>query len=421
MPKLAKFVKRKASYVVRKSKQWAWSFDRVLIRIEGKVLSKIRRSKRHLIAVCVSDPRVWRLEGSLEILRQKPNLQITVLVIPFYHIQTNSQDIQLREIFALDLRSRGFEVLNFENESERRLLIRKMKLADVILTSQPYAFPFKSLNLARFPGQIAYLPYSFWSNERQDLREGFGFVERKGVAFLESNWHLADFKRRFPESPLRAIAAGFPTVATLLKTEPPSPDDDRIVPKNTLLWAPHWTCLRGAISTRQTAAIAIGIAQIIAERPGLSCLFRPHPLFRSYLEADSMDHFVKDVLLDFESSEGIFRADTEGIESLFTEADCLIHNSGSFIAEFASTAKPSIYTRFDDDYVYENLNQFGEFMISSSYITASVEEMRDILLMILSGEDPLRNRRLKVRNYLRGTVETDPSVIIAREVAGLLS
>ncbi|MGH7981440.1 MAG: hypothetical protein ACREE6_18840, partial [Limisphaerales bacterium] len=84
-----------------------------------------------------------------------------------------------------------------------------------------------------------------------------------------------------------------------------------------------------------------------------------------------------------------------GYEDTFSTSHVLISDISSMMIEFFSTGKPIIYTH--RKYIF---NEYGRRMSEGLYWVRDVEELNRTLLMLLSGQDPLREKRKELMKDL---------------------
>ena len=184
------------------------------------------------------------------------------------------------------------------------------------------------------------------------------------------------------------------------------------VKMNTILWAPHWT---SALTTPQFVSF-IETFEVLrnAAAAGKDIWYRPHPLLHEYLAAN----FPETSRSTFDILNSTFKnvADVPEID-LICSAELLIHNSGSFIAEWALTGKPSIFVT-NDSYIYENLNPWDSALLMGSTLTAS-DGLADVLESESYAANEMPEIQDRVRSLLKTTIAGQPAETIKSLIADL--
>ena len=72
----------------------------------------------------------------------------------------------------------------------------------------------------------------------------------------------------------------------------------------------------------------------------------------------------------------------------------MIHDCGSFSAEYHYTGKPVLFVSDDFDAIYQGLDDFGTMCLDLHYHALNVQDIRAFIQdVILQGDDSLREKR----------------------------
>jgi CDP-glycerol glycerophosphotransferase (TagB/SpsB family) len=132
--------------------------------------------------------------------------------------------------------------------------------------------------------------------------------------------------------------------------------------------------------------------------PDIDFVFRPHPLLFFYLSKDDVwgEKKVKNYLSDLQSNTNLVYDTAGNYFDSFVNSDALIHDCGSFLAEYFYTDKPQCYMLREDKKLEDNFMPEGIEMLDFTY---KVMNEKDILKFIddvvISNSDPLKESRLK--------------------------
>ncbi len=125
-------------------------------------------------------------------------------------------------------------------------------------------------------------------------------------------------------------------------------------------------------------------------------VFRPHPLLFQQLIENKIwtQNDIQQYLNNIESIPNIRYDDSDYYFDSFAESDAMIHDCGSFIAEYLFTKKPCCYMMKSKEETYNSLIPFGQKCMDNYY---HAYEEKDILSfvenVVLSGNDPKKNQR----------------------------
>ena len=238
-----------------------------------------------------------------------------------------------------------------------------------------------------------YTPYSFGIVENgAELTFGRRTIESSQLITVANDKMLGrgDFRNKQSER-----VWGYPELGTLDKTLNSGSLDQ-------ILWAPHWTSLSSISPDVESQLIAWGEAlvrlKMALELQNLSCKIRvrPHPRILDAGNRDSiLDWFnakVQDGSLESISTENNVTKD-------FNWSSSLVHNSGSFIAEYAATGKPAFYLTENSE-VEANLSEFGRELFAGHYKFPRAQSFDIDLLNWSGGTDPLKDMRASLTNSI---------------------
>jgi CDP-glycerol glycerophosphotransferase (TagB/SpsB family) len=139
-------------------------------------------------------------------------------------------------------------------------------------------------------------------------------------------------------------------------------------------------------------------AKIPALFPQVDFDFRPHPLLKSKLERD--DIWGKDLTIQyFKRITNLpnvrFSEESDYLE-LFAKSDALIHNSGSFLAEYLYTMQPAAFLVSNKKLLYKSLHKFGRKCLRSHYLLYDLENVIQFITeVVLREHDSKRLKRLR--------------------------
>jgi hypothetical protein len=137
--------------------------------------------------------------------------------------------------------------------------------------------------------------------------------------------------------------------------------------------------------------------------PDVNFVFRPHPLWKINLKGSlgwtdkEINNFLNDLLANKNVS---YRTEFNYIQ-LLNESDALIHDCGSFVAEYLHTPKPCCFMMKDIG-VYRNFNSIGKMCLDAHYQAMSVDDVVNFIdIVVLEGVDEMRADREKMaKTYL---------------------
>ena len=378
---------------------------------------KFRSNK--VVAVSITDSRVFSVEEAIIELNGLPGVDVVAV---FHDFGTTSRDARARDLCASlmkRLTQAGLRVVDATGNGMRGDAIRSFAVASVIITNLPYRSRDRAFNAWRYPAKIVYLPYTLRVFRLHDLAPKSKLTRRPGVAILESEWHLADYRLSCPGAILTPVVGGFPRIRDV-ENATQKPAFQKFAGCKIVLWAPHFRSLQTPENILHTTQLTQALISLLTARRDTHLLFRPHPLFEQSLRDVGKNNSIHTVLQELLELDHVSRADGESVPDLFALIDVAVHNSGSFTAELVAAGKPAVFTRLPNDYLMNSLTSFGWLCMQGAEIVCDPEAATASVNDILNGRDIVQEERNRVGKEIRAMTGSNFVEILLREVALLL-
>jgi O-antigen/teichoic acid export membrane protein len=167
--------------------------------------------------------------------------------------------------------------------------------------------------------------------------------------------------------------------------------------RKKIIIASHHTMIADDIQFSTFLRFSGFFLELPKKYPGIDFVFRPHPLLKIRLVSDSVwskeqtDNYFEKLraIPNAEYQEGGDYFDT------FVNSDAMIHDCGSFMAEYLYTDNPACFLLKDDVQNRKNYNAFARECIAHhyhAYTEAGI--MRFIDEVVVKGIDSMRQKRL---------------------------
>lgn len=256
---------------------------------------------------------------------------------------------------------------------------------------------------------LCYVPYFFTLNTLMEYNYGKLFHSMLWSYFVESHWHKEQAKKYSAVGGRNVTVVGYPGLDEFLFSDQSDRCSSRYFgvtkpQKKRVIYAPHHTI------SSATAGLAYSTfekysdfmqqtAQVLNEQ--IEFVFKPHPLLFDRLcrhpewgAARARNYWKK-----WEEMTGC-RVVESTYSEVFLESDALIHDCNSFLAEYLTTGKPSLFL-LNDDRVSERINEFGRRLYMAHYHAKSKEDIKRFLLdIVLNDNDPMYFSRQSACNDL---------------------
>jgi len=133
-----------------------------------------------------------------------------------------------------------------------------------------------------------------------------------------------------------------------------------------IIWAPHWS-IKGGINQATFQWNYQLMYEFAKDYPETSWVVKPHPTLcfsavkeNVFSSTDEYEAYLKqwDELPNAQVYTGAY------YQAIFATSDGMIHDSGSFIAEYQYTQKPMIFMTREE----EKFNEVGKAILEASYL-----------------------------------------------------
>ena len=364
---------------------------------EARCASKLARGERLGVCFLVSDVAQFSAEPVYLRMRGDPRFDAFIAVAP----RVSRGEDFLRETQEKTLRvltERYGEVLRlYDPETGRRASLANR--ADIVFTSIVYRDQtleeYTVESLSEF-ALVACIPYGysglFKSNVTRTvflpeitLMWRYFFSNRPTLELWTGrNRHLADSARLSGYAKMDRLAD------VPVRTDRPK----------TVVIAPHHSLPRSGNAeglTLSTFLIHSDLfLQLPREYPGVRFVFRPHPLLFPRLATDAWwgaarTQSYRAAMASLPNVE--FQQGGDYFET-FANSDALIHDCGSFLAEYFYTGRPQCYLLADRETEEREFLPFGRRLLDHTYKAYDARAVREFLdRVVLGGDDPMKGAR----------------------------
>ncbi len=346
---------------------------------------------------------IWTAWRSVWIeCKENPNIEVHVVLAPFIHQYSAITDQS--EIQGC-LENDGVPFFRFDSYNVDSFNPHVVFLQNPYDSTRPEAL--SSNNLRKKGYRIAYIPYGLemgGGQENIDWQFNLDFHHNAWRIFARSKRHKAMFGKYSSVGDKNVVITGHPKFdyqSQQLTSQQISDDlKNKIAGRKVVLWTPHFSvALPPTWSTYRIYGQAI--FEETQARPDLFFIIRPHPLFfRAMVEnglwAEGDETIFKEKC---KYQNNLWLDESFDYSKVFSAADALMTDVGSFLLEFLPTGKPILYLHHPEGV---GLNDDGE-LINYLYRAENVSDISQFLNDVQTGEDSKKTERLSVlTEYLFG-------------------
>lgn len=247
---------------------------------------------------------------------------------------------------------------------------------------------------------LFYIPYGFNSTAN-------GFIYNTPLyhicqkLFFDTQYHINLLERECRTGMSRGIYSGYPKMDIFFKDKANCKFEWKSARRNAkkIVWAPHWSINEGIrYATFQWNYRFM--YEFAKAHPEISWVVKPHPNLLYSAVSTGLFPTAKAFLQYLKDWNALPNAQvvTGGYyQEIFATSDGMIHDCGSFIAEYQYTHKPMIYLRRDT----QKFNDLGAAILNVSYLVDG-QDLNGIAALMqkvfIEGNDPKFRERLKFFN-----------------------
>lgn len=358
-----------------------------------RVRTALKTDRKLLVVFILFDAAIWKFDQTYILLKNSTEFD------PIIWIWTNRYKEADKMEGCMQLcRSRGYSFVNASELSESEIL-QEYKKVSFLFFSAPYRWSspsvfFKTRRKDR-PFHC-YVPYAFNVSDLTQQQYGQWFFQNLDINFHPSNLHRKIHISEGNWPWVKEEVSGYPGIEPFAFTE-----GECNTKKPIIIYAPHHT-----ISNENNFNLSYATFEHFGEflkalaletKEQVDWVFKPHPLLYNKLLIHP--EWGKEKTNKYYAFwEDNARCEDGDYVELFKSARGMIHDSGSFLAEFLATGQPVMYL-LDEHNTQPRLNEFGFLCLKQCYPGRSTVEIRRFVQeVILQGDDAMKDERV---NFIR--------------------
>jgi hypothetical protein len=399
-----------------------------IVRIKQKnEINKLKSKNKIKVLFIVVCEEIWKLNRVYMLMKLNPRFEPIILITPdsTYGMEAVNSTMNKAYNWFID---NNYNVLKSIKENGSWLNVKKEIEPDIIFFTNPHEITNSQYQIYNYKYDLTfYVPYSFQISDLYQMQYNRVMHNLVYRNFYESSFHLDIAKKYSKNKGRNVLVTGYPGVDDLI--------DRKYIPKNRwklkdvkkIIWAPHHTILKEDdkvlpySSFLRYCEIMINLAE--DESKKILIAFKPHPMLKNKLynklvwgKEKTDSYFAR-----WEAAPNGMLENGDYID-LFLTSDCIIHDSGSFLAEYLFVNKPAFFCVKSKE-TLSHFNEFGRLVLSNYYLINNEKELLDsIFNQILLGHDFLFESRTKfIENVLLPNESTSASDNIFNYINSLVN
>lgn len=362
-----------------------------------KALRIVQQKQKVKVAFFLIHESVWKYDVLFDLMLQNPRFEPVIFVCPAINFGMENMLFEMNKSFTA-FKNKGFDVIKtYDDTTGKYLDIKNTFSPDIIFFTNPYeGLQDYRYFIKEFSKTLTcYVPYAIMTTN-YDAFYNLNFHNLVWKIFSETPIHQKIAFQKQINKGKNNVVTGYPGFDQLIINKTPNKEvwKNKNAVLKKVIWAPHHSMneLNKVSNFLEYFEIFLELATVYKNQ--LQIAFKPHPLLRVKLENDvnwgkeKTDlYYNKWINLEngqFENSD---------YTDLFLTSNALIHDCGSFMAEYLITGKPSLFM-IRNESVMKEWSEFGEKAVFVHYQSRNKEQLIDFIEnVVLNGNDYMKEKR----------------------------
>lgn len=369
-------------------------------RRNRKAINMIRQRRQATVLFIVSSLPMWRCQELYDLLTLDPRFSAYIALIPFSSYSTSEREKGMNELNSY-FRRQGSSFIDLSKTDNPASYIRTKLNPDIIFYPQPYQDVYgKGLDFDNFLDKlICYTPYGIITLSEHWLYN----ILMNNTAwrlYFPNNTDLDCAQKIALNKGKNVRVIGSTSANTFLHHTPITDWKESKTPQKKIIWAPHFSIEQDGWLHRGSFLVLNQVMIELAKKyqEQIQFAFKPHPrLLTELYKHPDWGKEKADAYYQKWANMPNTQLETGGYVDLFMTSDAMIHDCGSFTAEYHYTQNPVMFFTSDLDGVKKQLNELGLAAIDAHYIGSTAADIEHFIEhVVLKGEDPLKSARKEV-------------------------
>lgn len=357
-----------------------------------ELLHQIKGKEKIKVVFLAIHKSVWKVDPVFKKMLTDPFFEPVILVCPYtvYGKERMWQD--MKECYEY-FKEKGYPLLSSYNKEEQRWITLEEIQPDIVFFTNPHNLTRKEYYEDAYLSYLScYVPYHHEVGSYGDNIQQYNqcFHNAMWFIFSSNNASYDLFKDTAQSKANNVVVTGYPAMEDLLDLK-----ENRLslkAWKNSndkryrVIWAPHHTIDDPSLPYSNFLRYADKFKKLALDKSSnLVWSFKPHPILKSKLYVHPQWGKKKtDAFYSFWQNNEFSQLDEGAYFDIFVESNFMIHDSGSFLAEYLYLEKPVMYLLSDSNHG-EYYTEFGKDALFSCEIGYEFDDVIKFIESQLSG------------------------------------
>lgn len=364
-----------------------------------RAVRAIRESKDPIKVVFLAlMSSVWKYEELYRLMEKDDRFNPLILVCPVVNYGRENMIATMKECHE-HFKNKGYNVEKaYDEEKDSYVDLKTEIVPDVIFYTSPYKGMIDDrYYITEFQDYLTcYVDYCYVEDNNFEIVFDSSFVNLLWRKYSE-NEYFARISRKYSQiKGENVVVTGYTGTDSLILNRPvedPWKIHDSSIKR--IIWAPHHTITNYAFVNYSTFLDYYELMLKFAEiyRNQIQIAFKPHPLLRNRLNILWGEKKTTDYYSKWEKMEnGMICAGD--YTDLFLTSDAIIHDCGSFIAEYMFTGKPGMHLKKGS--YRSKYNKIAKKCLENYYTGDKAEDIEKFIKnVVIEGNDIKKEKREK--------------------------
>lgn len=396
-------------------------------KLQAQKIEQLRHQDKCRVLFFLQTPSIWKYDALYRKLESSEYFDPLVVISPYnvHLIYDKAECFKVMKQTESFAKEKGFNYTSaYDWDNQKWKDIKKIYRPDIVFFTKPYKDTLPAYHIYNFLDTLTlYISYGIncLTNFHNNYELPFHSLLWKYLLETEFQKHYAEKYEKSKGDNVEII--GTLVLEDLMRLDyiPKDVWKPQEQPKKRIIWAPHHTVdyLFNFSNFLNYCEDMLLLANRYQKE--VQFAFKPHPVLKFKLINLWGLEKTEEYYQRWESlSNG--QIEQGDYIDLFKTSDAMIHDCGSFTAEYLYTQKPVLF-QIRDKKVKEEFNSFGQLCLDHHYHAYSIDEteafIRDV---VIHGNDPKENERKQFyKQYLYpkdGIMPSDKIISLLQTAVG---
>lgn len=364
---------------------------------------RLKHKKKINVVFFAMNYAMWHYQELYELMVLHPKFNPLIVITPFFNYVKDQQEQDLNNLRSF-FDSKNISYIEPYDNMGNIVDIKETINPDIVFFQQLYHHIAHPLHDASnfYDKLICYHPYALWLG-----KEDWGF-NLKGHNFAWKLFYATEIHHNVAKvlarnKGINVNVVGYSKTDEFLNHNHIDVWKQQEAKKKRIIWAPHFTidanrCFTAHSEFLWMADFMLQTAKQYADE--IQFAFKPHPrlLTELYHHKDWGKEKADAYYKQWDSMPNT-QVETGNYVDLFMTSDALIHDCGSFCAEYHYSQNPSMFVSKDINHFRDTFNDFGKKAIDLHYLGKDETDVTNFIEeVVLKGKDTRLSERIEFYN-----------------------